>query len=118
MALNLGKNFHHDLVRPGIALYGGHLNTKMKTIIKPVVTLKGKILQIKEINKNKSRKVQFFRSSKNVKEKEIINRIQTLENVKVLTNQEIIELNDLLNQLKFFLKKNNGYQSNERNINF
>ena len=52
MALNLGKNFHHDLVRPGIALYGGHLNTKIKTIIKPVVTLKGKILQIKEINKN------------------------------------------------------------------
>ncbi len=51
-ALILGKNFHFDLVRPGISLYGGHQNTKMKKIIKPVITLKAKILQIKEIGKN------------------------------------------------------------------
>ena len=51
-ALILGKDYHYDLVRPGISLYGGHQNTKMKKIIKPVASLKGKILQIKEIGKN------------------------------------------------------------------
>ena len=30
MGIILGDNFHHDLVRPGISLYGGHYNTKMK----------------------------------------------------------------------------------------
>jgi alanine racemase len=52
MGIILGNNFHHDLVRPGISLYGGHFNTKMKKIIKPVISLKGKILQIKTISKN------------------------------------------------------------------
>ena len=52
MGLILGKNYHYDLVRPGISLYGGHFDTKMKKIIKPVISLKGKILQIKEISKN------------------------------------------------------------------
>ena len=52
MGIILGDNFHHDLVRPGISLYGGHYNTKMKKIIKPVISLKGKVLQIKTINKN------------------------------------------------------------------
>ena len=51
-ALLLGKDYHYDLVRPGISLYGGHQNTEMKKIIKPVATLKAKILQIKEIGKN------------------------------------------------------------------
>ncbi|MDC6447736.1 alanine racemase [Alphaproteobacteria bacterium] len=52
MGLILGENYHYDLVRPGISLYGGHFNTKMKKIIKPVISLKGKVLQIKEISKN------------------------------------------------------------------
>ena len=52
MGIILGKEYHYDLVRPGISIYGGHFNTKMKSIIKPVISLKGKILQIKEINKN------------------------------------------------------------------
>ena len=52
MGIILGDNFHHDLVRPGISLYGGHYNTKMKKIIKPVISLKGKVLQIKTIKKN------------------------------------------------------------------
>ena len=52
MGIILGKEYHHDLVRPGISLYGGHFNTKMKLIIRPVICLKGKVLQIKEINKN------------------------------------------------------------------
>ena len=52
MGIILGDNFHHDLVRPGISLYGGHYNTKMKKIIKPVISLKGKVLQIKTISNN------------------------------------------------------------------
>lgn len=52
MGIILGNTYHYDLVRPGVSLYGGHYNTKMKKIIKPVISLKGKILQIKEINKN------------------------------------------------------------------
>ena len=52
MGIILGDNFHYDLVRPGISLYGGHYNTKMKKIIKPVISLKGKVLQIKTISKN------------------------------------------------------------------
>ena len=48
----LNNDFHHDLVRPGISLYGGHYYTKMKNIIKPVIKLKAKILQIKKIMKN------------------------------------------------------------------
>ncbi len=51
MGTILGKDFHYDLVRPGISLYGGHYNTKLKKYIKPVVKLKAKILQIKQILK-------------------------------------------------------------------
>lgn len=68
MGLMLGKNYHYDLVRPGISLYGGHLNTKMKKNIKPVVTLKAKILQIKEICKNEYIGYnQTFKTSKKIK---------------------------------------------------
>jgi len=52
MGIILGNTYHYDLVRPGVSLYGGHYNTKMKKIIKPVISLKGKVLQIKTINKN------------------------------------------------------------------
>ena len=52
MGISLGDKFHHDLVRTGISVYGGHYNTKMKKIIKPVISLKGKVLQIKTISKN------------------------------------------------------------------
>ena len=52
MGILLGKDFHYDLIRPGISLYGGHYNCKIKKIIKPVVTLKAKILQIKILGKN------------------------------------------------------------------
>ena len=52
MGTILGKDFHYDLLRPGISLYGGHYNTKLKKYIKPVVKLKTKILQIKQILKN------------------------------------------------------------------
>ena len=48
------KNLHYDMVRPGISLYGCVDDIKLlkKFKIKPVITLKGKILQIKEINSN------------------------------------------------------------------
>ena len=52
MGTILGKDFHYDLLRPGISLYGGHYNTKLKKYIKPVIKLKAKILQIKQIFKN------------------------------------------------------------------
>ena len=52
MGIALGKSFHHDLTRAGIALYGGHFNTKLKNKIKPVIKLKAEILQIKKIKKN------------------------------------------------------------------
>ena len=52
MGTILGKDFHYDLLRPGISLYGGHYDTKLKKYIKPVVKLKAKILQIKQILKN------------------------------------------------------------------
>ena len=48
----LGDDFHYDIVRPGIALYGGHNNTNLKNKIKPVIKLKAEILQIKKIYKN------------------------------------------------------------------
>ena len=52
MGTILGKKYHYDMIRPGIAIYGGHYNTKMKKIIKPIIKLKSRVLQIKIINKN------------------------------------------------------------------
>ena len=46
----LGKNYHYDMVRPGIALYGGRQNFHKK--IKHVVSLKAPIIQISKIPKN------------------------------------------------------------------
>src|SRR5262249_49938581 len=45
----LGPDAHHDLVRPGVALYGanptpGHLN-----LMRPVVRLEGRIAQVREV---------------------------------------------------------------------
>ena len=52
MGAGLGNDYHHNLIRPGISLYGGHYNLSFKSKIKPVVKLKAKILQIKDISKN------------------------------------------------------------------
>ena len=46
----LGKNFHFDLVRPGLALYGsvpGHLQNNLKNCI----SLYGRVLQLREVDK-------------------------------------------------------------------
>ena len=48
----LGKKFHYDIIRPGISIYGGHFNTKLKKIIKPVIKLKARVLQIKNLEKD------------------------------------------------------------------
>ena len=52
MGILLGKQFHYDLTRPGISLYGGYYNTKLKKIIKPVIKLKARVIQIKKLEKN------------------------------------------------------------------
>ncbi len=49
----LNKSYLYDMIRPGIGIYGGFENKKLETKIKNVVNLKGKIIQIKNIQKNK-----------------------------------------------------------------
>ncbi len=48
----LNKSYLYDMVRPGIGIYGGFENKKLGKKIKNVVSLKGKIIQIKYIKKN------------------------------------------------------------------
>jgi alanine racemase len=45
----LGRDYAYDLVRPGIALYGGHPRRGGKSPFQPVVELKGRILQVREV---------------------------------------------------------------------
>jgi alanine racemase len=45
----LGPDFAYDLVRPGIALYGGHPRRHGKNPFRPVVHLKGRILQVRDV---------------------------------------------------------------------
>ena len=64
------KNLHHNMIRPGISLYGGCNNTNLsnKFKIKSVIILKGKILQIKKINKNEYIGYnQTFKTKKKIK---------------------------------------------------
>ena len=49
----LSNKYLFNMVRPGIALYGGNNNNKLLyTKIKPVISIKGKIIQIKILNKD------------------------------------------------------------------
>jgi alanine racemase len=45
----LGPDFAYDLVRPGIALYGGHPRRHGKNPFRPVVHLEGRILQVRQV---------------------------------------------------------------------
>jgi alanine racemase len=45
----LGPGFAYDMVRPGIALYGGHLRRLGDNPFQPVVHLKGRILQVRKV---------------------------------------------------------------------
>ena len=50
----LSESYIFDMIRPGIGLYGGsNKNNLLNKYLKPVVTLSGKIIQIKIINKGK-----------------------------------------------------------------
>jgi alanine racemase len=45
----LGKDFTHDLVRPGIALYGGNPTQKAANPMQAVAILEGAVLQLREV---------------------------------------------------------------------
>lgn len=45
----LGKQYHFNEVRPGVALYGGNPTPYQKNPMKPVVTLEARILQVRNI---------------------------------------------------------------------
>lgn len=45
----LGRDFHFDLTRPGLALYGGIPRKEMTGHIKPVVSLSSRILQVRTL---------------------------------------------------------------------
>jgi alanine racemase len=46
----LGQAYHLDLVRPGIALYGGAAVTGAANLMHPVVTLEARILQVRRVD--------------------------------------------------------------------
>ena len=48
----LNKSYLYDIIRPGIGIYGGFENKILGKRIKNVINLKGKIIQIKKIQKN------------------------------------------------------------------
>ncbi len=45
----LGAEYHFDLVRPGIALYGGRAVQGVPNPMRPVVTLEARILQVRDV---------------------------------------------------------------------
>jgi alanine racemase len=45
----LGRGYHYDLVRPGIALYGGKASRTGADRFAPVVELSGRILQVRDV---------------------------------------------------------------------
>ena len=47
-----GKNYHLELIRPGISLYGGYENIFKDLTIHPVVSLHVPIIQIKEVSRD------------------------------------------------------------------
>jgi alanine racemase len=47
--VHLGPDFHFDLTRPGIAVYGGEAVNDMPNPMKPVVTAEARILQIRSV---------------------------------------------------------------------
>src|SRR5690606_19563414 len=45
-----GAAFHHDLVRPGIALYGGRAVSGVANPARPVVHLAGRVIQVRTVD--------------------------------------------------------------------
>lgn len=50
----LGKDYHFDLVRPGLALYGGNPQPGHPNPVQTVVRLTGRVLQLRRIDKGQS----------------------------------------------------------------
>jgi alanine racemase len=50
----LGKSYAHDLVRPGVALYGGNPLPGKRNPMKPVVTLEANVLQVRDVKKGET----------------------------------------------------------------
>ncbi len=48
----LDKTYLYDMIRPGIGIYGCYENKQLENKIKNVINLKGKIIQIKDLQKN------------------------------------------------------------------
>ncbi len=48
----LDKAYLYNMIRPGIGIYGCYENKKLKKNIKNVISLKGKIIQVKDVKKN------------------------------------------------------------------
>ncbi|MGE5547559.1 MAG: alanine racemase [Solirubrobacterales bacterium] len=46
----LGSDYHFDLVRPGLALYGGNPMPGKPNPVRPVVGLRGRILQVRDVD--------------------------------------------------------------------
>ena len=47
----LGENFHFDMVRPGISIYGGNAQKNGKNTYRNVIKLTSKLIQIRQIKK-------------------------------------------------------------------
>ncbi len=45
----LGADYHYDLTRPGLSLYGGIARSGMKALIKPVARLSARLLQVRTL---------------------------------------------------------------------
>lgn len=45
----LGSAYHFDLTRPGLSLYGGVARPEMASVIKPVVAISARLLQVREL---------------------------------------------------------------------
>ncbi len=65
----LSKKYLFDIIRPGIGIYGGNnRNKNLKKLLKPVIEVYGKIIQIKNINKNEFIGYnQTFKTNKKIK---------------------------------------------------
>lgn len=53
-AVFLGPEWHFDMVRPGVALYGGAPNEQIQNPLSQVVRLEGKVMQVREVNEPQS----------------------------------------------------------------
>jgi alanine racemase len=66
--VHLGPDFHFDLTRPGIAVYGGEAVNDMPNPMKPVVTAQARILQIRSVRTGETASygasAQFSRDSR------------------------------------------------------